>query len=70
LEDKRNKALLEAIEHSRKATELFRLSLEVHQAEQCGEMDQNTAIDRALSLNDQALNESDAAMRIMRRLMK
>jgi hypothetical protein len=63
--DQKEKAK-EAIEHSQKATELFRLSLEVHKAEGRGEIDEETAIESAVRLNQQALAESDQAIRLMR----
>lgn len=66
LKNHRDKLAREAIEHAEKAAELFRQSVEVHQAEQRGEIDESIAVERAVELNKRALDESEAALSLMR----
>ena len=66
LKNNRNKLAREAIEHADKATKLFRQSLEVHHAEQRGEIDEETAVTAAIKLNQKGIDESEEAIRLMR----
>ena len=66
MEQKKVAAHEEAMVHMRKATELLRESVEVHEDEVAGLISHEEAIPRAIGLNEQAGVESDLATKAIR----
>ena len=66
MEPKKEAAHEEAMRHMKKATELLRESVKVHQAEMDGSISQDEAIPWAVDLNEQAAAESNLATEAIR----
>ena len=66
MEPKKEAAHDEAMVHMKKATELLRESVEVHEDEVAGLISHEEAIPRAVALNERAAAESDLATKAIR----
>jgi hypothetical protein len=66
MEPEKEAAHDEAMRHMKKATELLRKSLKVHEAEMAGGLTHEEAIPMATGLNEQAAAESDLATEAIR----